>query len=141
MATTWVSSKAKVHDVEMLKKVLDSYAWPVDVNIDLREEDSGGILEVTYEDGDWDAWCSPTAVKVEDLPDPDLYPDDDHFFDAEFEVFEEKGNEGFLALLRELAQHLESPLQFLVANHSGINHAATVWLVHPGATDVETLEV
>jgi hypothetical protein len=44
------------------------------------------------------------------------YPNEEAAYDAWEDLYEEKGEEGFLALLRDLAPFLESPLLILCAN-------------------------
>jgi hypothetical protein len=143
MATTVTSTKAKVRNPEGVRKVLSSYVRE-GVEIKLQEEGSGWTLEMAYHDEDLDSWASPAALDIVDLPGKDEYPDEDALFEAEWEAFHEKGEEGFLTLLRQLAPHLESPLLILRAaatSDNGIDYAARAWRVEPGAKEVETLEI
>jgi hypothetical protein len=142
MSVTLKSTKAKVRDPEKVRAVLDSYALK-GVEIELREEGSGWFLEMAYHDGDPEWWEWPVAVRPEQLPSEEQYADEEAFDEAEDDVYEEKGHEGFLALLRDLAPHLESALLILFSlkTLNYYDHAAQAWHVQPGATEVETLEV
>ena len=143
MSATVTSTKAKVRDPERVREVLESYEWE-GVEIKLQEEDSGWTLEMAYRDEDWESCDWPAALRSEDLPSEDQYPDEDALYDARADLLGEKGGEGFLALLRELAPHLESPLQVLAVAASpfdGFYYGAGAWRVEPGGKEVETLEV
>jgi hypothetical protein len=116
---------------------------------------------MAYHEGDPEDYQFPEAVRrdqlpneedfhedgEEDLPDEDDdegFPDEDRWYKAVDKLYEEKGEEGFLALLRELAPHLESPLLILEVWNDvffGHAHGAEVWHVQPGASEVETLGV
>ena len=143
MSVTVTSTKAKVRDPERVREVLESHEWE-GVEIKLQEEGSGWTLEMAHHDEEWDWWDWPAALRSEDLPSEDQYPDEDAFFEAEGTLYRDKGGEGFLALLRELAPHLESPLLILVVAATplhGFEYAARAWRVEPGAREVETLGV
>jgi hypothetical protein len=140
------STKAKVRDPEKVREILDSYEWQ-GMEIELQDEGAGWILTMSYLDIDWESWEWPRALRLEDLsalPSEDQYPNEDDFFETEFNLYQEKGEEGLLALLRELAPHLESSLLIVVVTASpsdGFYYAARVWRVEPGAKEVETLEI
>jgi hypothetical protein len=141
MSVTVTSTKAKVRDPERVREVLDSYEWE-GVEIKLQQEGFGWTLEMAHHDEDSDSWVWPAALRREDVPSEDQYPDMDDLLDAELKLYLEKGGEGFLALLRELAPHLESPLLILVTAASqsgGLDYAASAWRVEPGAKEVEVL--
>jgi hypothetical protein len=143
MSVIVTSTKAKVRDPEGVRKVLSSYVWE-GVEIKLQEEDSGWTLEMTYRDEDLDSWATPAVLHLLDLPSEGEYPDEKALFQAEWDAFHEKGDEGFLTLLRQLAPHLESPLLILRAaatSSNGIDYAARAWRVEPGAKEVESLEI
>jgi hypothetical protein len=142
MGVTLKSNKVYVRDVERLRERLADYEWE-GVEFVIREEGSRWTLELVYSEDDLEVWASPAAVKLEDLPDVEADPDDD-YSEAEGEVWVEKGEEGFLSLLGELAPHVESALLILVGEGSllsGHGHSAQAWLVQPGAKEVETLQV
>jgi hypothetical protein len=141
MSTTLTSSKAKVRNPKKVREILYSYDWD-DFEIKLEKEDTGWTLEVVSYEDNFDAIMWPRAVKIEDLPDKDDYPDEDAYFDAEFEVYCDKGDEGFLALLQELAPHLESPLLILALEaNTDFYPIAEVWRVEPGGKEVENMAV
>jgi hypothetical protein len=140
MAVTLKSTKAKVREPEKMRALLASWKWK-GMEINLQEEKSGWTLEMAYHEGDVEGWQLPVALRIEDLPSEDEYPGEDAFFEAEDEVYDEKGGEGFLTFLRELAAYLESPLLILVAvGLSGLDYWAKVWRVEPGAKEVQTLK-
>jgi hypothetical protein len=141
MSVRLTSNKARIRDLQEVREILDSYEWD---NLDLTFQEEGAVwtLEIHYHDYDLDAWERQVALRDEDLPSKVEYPDEDDHFDGESDLLKEKGDEGFLALLCELAAHLESLLVILVAVTSLIadNVSATqAWLVEPGAKEVETL--
>jgi hypothetical protein len=99
---------------------------------------------MAYHDSDFNSLTAPRAVRLEEMPDPDEYSNDDDLYMAQQDTFDEKGGEGFLALLVDLAHYLESPLMILVADASlcgGFGYAAQVLRIEPGGIEVESLEV
>jgi len=146
MSVTLKSTKAIVRNPEKVREILASYEWVL-IEIQFREENAKWTLEMNYDDDDdedMDAWHRPAFVKIEDLPDEEEFPDEDAYYDARIDVFHNKGDEGFLALLGELAAHLESPFLILYAEASlldGFGYGAEVWRVEPGVAEVEHLEL
>jgi hypothetical protein len=142
MAETVKSTRAKVRDAEKVREVLDAYAWD-GVEIKLQEEGSGWTLEMAYHDEEPGMVDWPQAVKREELPSGDEDTDEDDLIEAQADVYDKKGDEGFLALLRELAAHFESPLLILAAAgpDGKFYSGAEVWRVEPGAKEVESLAV
>jgi hypothetical protein len=143
MGVTLKSNKVYVRDVERLRERLADYESE-GVEFNLREEGARWTLELEHAEDDLEVWDSPRAVKVEDLLDVEADPDDDDYSEAEAEVWAEKGEEGFLSLLGELAQHVESALLILVGEGTeleGYRYSAQAWLVQPGAKEVATLRV
>jgi hypothetical protein len=143
MSVDVTSTKARVRDPERVREVLDSYAWE-GVEFKLREEGSGWTLEMAHHDEDWESWDLPAALSIDDSPGEGQHPDGDGPSEAEWEAFREKCAEGFLALLRELAPHLESPLLILAVAATPIDefkYAARAWRVEPGAREVDALAV
>ncbi len=97
-------------------------------------------------DPDWWEW--PLALHRDQWPDEEEYPDEDsdeaELGETEWDKrYEKKGEEGFLALLRDLAPFLETPLMILVVgrDHSFSTCAAQAWTVRPGRKKVKTLAV
>ena len=106
--------------------------------------DKKGNLEVAVEKDDdqeyGEVW--PRAVKKNQLPDRNKYRDEDSWWDAVFEVFAERGDEGFVTLLGELAPHLATPLIILAARLiDGYVGAAQMWRIAPGAKKVGAKKV
>jgi hypothetical protein len=155
MSVQLTSTNAKVNDPQTVRKILDSYALR-GVDIELCEEGSGGTLKMAFQEGDPDWWAWPLALHRDQWPDEEQYPDEDQFDEDELgededelgetewgKRYEEKGEEGFLALLRDLAPCLETPLMLLVVgkDHFTSFYSAQAWTVHPGSKNVETLDV
>jgi hypothetical protein len=133
------STTAKVKNAKKLKKVLSKYelrgiAFQVDEERNLEAvNDPNDSPEVPH-------W--PEAVLEDQLP---PYPDDENDEDAleaYEEVFDEKGGEGLIALLREIATCLETPLLIVALNRNAFEEpVAQVWNLQPGVAEVQTLEV
>jgi hypothetical protein len=143
MSVTLKSNKAKVRDHDSVLIVLADYDLD-GVEIDVKKENSSWTLEMAYHDSDFNSLTAPRAVRLEEMPDPDEYSNDDDLYMAQQDTFDEKGGEGFLALLVDLAHYLESPLMILVADASlcgGFGYAAQVLRIEPGGIEVESLEV
>ena len=68
-------------------------------------------------------------------------PDDEEWYEEVEKRFDEEGAEGFLALLRELAPHLETPLVILWGAELWRDFSTKAWIVQPGAREVEILDV
>ncbi len=140
------STHARVRDPEKAREVRDDYELR-GVEIDLREEGDGWVLEMKFEDPEFDWWEWPLALHRDHWPaeeqgageyegeEDDLEPDE---WDK---LFEEKGKEGFLQLLRDLSPLLLTPLLILAANRDGQDCWSRTWRIAPGAVDIETLEV
>jgi hypothetical protein len=148
MSVELTSTTAKVNDPQTVRKILDSYALR-GVDIELREEGSGGTLEMAFQEGDPDLSERPLALHRDQWPDEEEYPaeeelDEDELGETEWDNrYEEKGEEGFLALLRDLAPCLETPLMILVVGKECFTsfYSAQAWTVHPGSKEVTTLRV
>lgn len=139
MSVRMASTKAKGKDAEKLKEVQNKYELD-GFNFQLDQE---GNLQA-LPDSDLDHW--PQAVHIDDLPE---HPDEKHEHDEDAwddwnlaweEVFHEKGDEGFISLLREVAPCLETPLLILCLNYEG-EPVAQAWNVQPSGAEVQTLEL
>ena len=140
MSVELKSIKAKVTDPQKVEKILDSY-YEQGVEIELSEEADGWTLAMTFRGDDFDGYLWPQALHWERLPSKEQYPDEDEF-DSELDKrYDEEGEKGFLALLRELAPHLETPLVILAADWDYNRGSAQVWSVQPGGREVEMLDV
>ena len=148
MSVELTSTKARVRDPQKVREILATYDVK-GVEIQLREEGAGWVLEmgshiVAWDEGEW-----PQALHFDDWPDEDPYPDEDEGDEVELgetewdKRFMEKGDEGFLALLRDLIPCLETPLLILVTVRDAVFHSiySQAWNVQPGAREVQTLEV
>jgi hypothetical protein len=140
MPVTLTSTKAKVSDPQKVEKILDSY-YEEGVAIQLSEEPDGWTLAMTFRDGDIDGYELPVALPRERLPSEEQYPDDEEWNEEVNNRFDEEGAEGFLALLRELAPHLETPLVILWGAELWRDYSAKAWVVQPGASEVEMLDL
>jgi hypothetical protein len=147
MSVELTSTKVKVSDHRAVRKILDSYALR-GVEIELHEKGSGGTLELTFQerDPDWVEW--PLALHRDQWPDEEQHPDEeldeDELGETEWDKrYDEKGEEGFLALLRDLAPCLETRLMILVVGKDRFTsfYSAQAWTVHPRSKQVETLNV
>jgi hypothetical protein len=129
------STKTKVNNVTAVQDILDNYWCGFEPQIEPEHAGTGTLTLAG-----WDA--DPQAVHVDQWPDDEEYPDEDDWDDAMQLVLEEKGNEGFVAMLRELAPYLQTPLT--VVWHSifeGHFGGAGQWTVQPGSPDVQVQEV
>jgi hypothetical protein len=139
------STKAKVRDPQKIREILADYE--VDgVEIQLHEEDGSWLLEVVCEDPDALVLGWPAALHIDDWPDEDRYPDEEEEDEDGpretewFKRFQEQGDEGFLALLRDLIPYLETSLLILAVEYFDFP-GAEAWGIHPGAKDVTTLSL
>jgi hypothetical protein len=130
------STKAKVRDVQAVKEVLDRYWYYFDPEIETQGGVGNGYLTLSG----FDSW--PEALRVEDWPDDEEYPDEDAWDDAMRHLLAEKGNEGFVAMLRELAPYLETPLTIVWHRiEGGEFDGAGQWTVWPGSPYVQVQQV
>ncbi len=125
------SSKAKVKDIAKVRDVLESYDMQC-VQFLLYED---GVLDVVLvtdpETDDGEAW--PQALRQDHRPDRDEFPDEESWRDAIYLAWDEKGDEGFVDLLRELGPYLLTPLMILAASRAGHGARAQVWRIEPRA--------
>jgi len=136
MARSITSNRAKVN-VQKTQDVLNKYELDgIEVWIDDQ-----GYLRAAAESVGERPW--PKAVPVTDFPDADDYATEDEYWDDFFEALEEKGDEGFKCLLRELSFCIETPFVILAISvcEDGGDSDARVWKIDPGSADVEELFV
>jgi hypothetical protein len=128
MSFLMASTKAKVKDVEKLNEVRSNYELQ---GIDFQVDDAGRLTAVGLEDDDWH-W--PQALKDDQLPYDKLDPekDEDAWDEALSDLYEEKGDDGFLSLLGEVAACLESPLVILAVRRDEGFLVGATWIVQPG---------
>lgn len=134
------SNKAKIRSPEKVKEILDSYELDY-VDINLHESEKECELEMSLLSNDPEAGPLAWALSSDWLPDKEEFPDDDAWFEAVDDLMREKGDDGFLALLRDLAPYLETPLMILAAGHECRWSSARVLRVQPGHQDVEELYI
>jgi hypothetical protein len=140
MATKLVSSKARIRDAKTVRAILDAREM-VRVEFRLVKKGKGSVLDATFEGQDPGARARPAAVCLDELRAQMGYAHKDAWVEAVDHALGAKGGEGFLALLRELAPHLETDLLILSASHAEGRCWAEVWYVRPGAKDVQHLKV
>src|SRR5262245_23941423 len=95
------STKAKVRNLKAVRAVLRRYEWR-NVEISVKNEDGGWMLEVSYDDSDWDLWGMPEALPKETVPVVEE-DEDEAAWEAAEDYWLDHGGEGFLALLLDLA--------------------------------------
>ena len=141
MPSAATSTKATVRNPERAGEILDSYHCR-GVQVVLQEKDTVWSVEMTDNDNEeWDMEL-PQALRLECLPSPEEFEDETEWMDEVMIRLMNEGDAGFLALLRDLAPYLETPLLILGGGaRGGWGYAASVWRVEPGAKEVETLGV
>jgi hypothetical protein len=101
--------------------------------------DEKGYLEVvgTKNAGaeDW-----PQAVPVSELPRKEDYPDEEEYQEAVYDVYDDEGGDGFIALLKELTSCIEAPLTILAVSADSHWSESCVWRIEPGSQHVEVLD-
>src|SRR4029077_21049542 len=81
----------------------------------------------------------PAALKKEQIPEDGKDSDDESRFNALAALYEQKGEQGFVALLLDLAPCLETPLTIQAIEYDFDEfHIAREWIIQPGARAVET---
>jgi hypothetical protein len=140
MALDAKSTRAKVRDLETIRDILDSYEVR-GISFQL-EEGEGEFTLVAVLDENNDIEDEPIALHYSQHPNEEQYANDDDYYDALIDLYYEKGGDGFLALLNELAPHLETPLLILTIWGEGVfgYHGAGTWNVRPRG-EVEALVV
>lgn len=129
---TIASTKAKVKDVEKLNKVMDHYESR---GFGITVDEEGNLEVVKSRDG----YDYPEALKKAQLLRKKLYASQDDWFFALSDLFDQKGDAGFLSWLEEIATCLETPLMILTLVRSNTDSDCQVWRVAPGEKEVETL--
>ncbi len=128
------STRAKVN-VEKAAKVFRKYALQgIEFLIDHQ-----GVLTAVGVDSEDVVARYPLAVPVRRLPTEKEYPDEGDRLAERETVFEEEGDAGFIALLKDLAGCLQTPLMILAVMEEDGWRSSQVWRVEPGSRQVETL--
>jgi hypothetical protein len=130
-----VSTKVKA-DREKVGSVLGKYDLE---GVEFRFDGAGRLEAVgpeSEEDGLWPraVLAAECSGRAEDDDEDDDDEDDD--FDELYYPYDEKGSEGFVALLRELAGCIEAPMTVLAVSHDFDSNWSNscVWRVEPGGT-------
>jgi hypothetical protein len=130
------STKGNVSNVKAIKSILDSYWTEFEPIVVPNEGAESGSITISGHD----SW--PSALHISEWPDSEEHTDDQDWDDAMSDLLEEKGEEGFLALLRDLAPYLETPLTIVWCDiFEGDFWGAAQWTVCPGSPDVEVQRV
>ena len=101
---------------------------------------TGALAFVKYEDM-LVRW--PSAVPADEMPAWDDNEPDDVQWEAEYEVHDERGEQGLTDLLLALAPYLTSALVLQAAfwESDGSYFTAREWTVKPGGTEVEVKDI
>jgi hypothetical protein len=150
MSSVLKCKEAVVKDLRKVQEIIDSYALD-GVEPQLKMIASSWVLAMSFEDLDYDGSAFPLALHKRDCPAEEQYPpvpvDDDSEMTYDLATtawekqFDEKGKEGFLAFLRDLAPCLETPFLVLHLFWDSTGSSATTWLVLPETTEVEAIEI
>lgn len=138
--TCVLTNGAKIKDEVAVGRVLDER----DIRPPMAVVRNAGAARLTLGEGELpDVLEWPSAVYADEMPSPYEFDDDDLLEDAELEVHEDKGEQGFIDLLVALAPYLDEPLIIQAAefNTAGEFYRAAEWTVRPGATAVESKEI
>jgi hypothetical protein len=138
MSTKLVTNKVRIRDPKKVRASLDPRQMD-GIKFRVRKQGTGYVLDAAFKTWDPTDWQAPVAVRLDQLPAREGYADEEAWLEAADEVLSAKGREGFLALLRELAPHLEAELLILSASRGEGRCWAEVWCVRPGAKEVQTL--
>lgn len=137
MATSLTSNEAQIRDLQKVREISDNYE---NRNVEILLDEEKSTLAMKYENEHPDLMEWPEALHRDRWPTKEQFPDEEAWHDAWDELYEDKGKEGFLALLRDLARYLESPLVVLFTDWDSNGLVARVWNVQPGVKELEVLE-
>ncbi len=141
---------AKVTDVQKAQFILGKYAW-YGTALALAENGSlyfagdfdeyrrlhSSAFEEEVDDGGENDFDLPLAVLADTLPERKDFKDDDEWYAAKWDVFNDFGSSGFQEVLQELSPLLTEQLMVLVLIHEDYRTSvAHVWSVLPGAETV-----
>lgn len=95
------------------------------------------------QDFDWYEWplALPRELWLSNEPDPKDQDATDLYEYEWNKIFEEKGKEGFLALFRDLAPYLVTPLLVVLVNGEPGRSTTIAWNIQPGGKEIETVEI
>jgi len=140
MSTKLTSTTAKVRDPQKVSKIFASYEVR-GAEVELHEEKEGWVLDMAFKDESYDGWEWPAALHRDQWPIQEEYADEDDWYDELDRRFDDQGDEGFLALLRDLAPTLETQLLILVAVRESAYSSARAWTVQPETREIQTLRI
>lgn len=129
MAVT-TCSHPRVKKPKAVERLIAKFYFDPDLNIGTAFDEEDGKPYLFIYGYLWpEAWKLPAGVSRDDF---DPYSSDDY----------EEGGDGFLALLQELAPHLEEPLTIHAVGFTKCRYplSACEWRIEPGATKVVVSE-
>ena len=130
MSANIKSTAAKLSDAIGAREICGKYRFNFSIAVCAAGENPAtGTLRISGKN-----W--PAALLQEQVPADDKDSDDESRFNALAMLYEQKGEEGFIALLRDLAPCLETPLTIQATEYNYAEfHIAQEWIVQPGAKD------
>ena len=126
------STVAKLSDAIGAREICGKYRFNFSIDVcSAGENPATGTLRISGQN-----W--PAAVRQDPVPADDNDCDEESRFNALAALYEQKGEQGLVDLLRDLAACLETPLTIQATEHDFDEfHTAQEWNVQPGATDIE----
>ncbi len=136
MSVKLQSTAAKLSDAIGARQICDNYKFTFSIEIASDGENPAiGTLGISGKN-----W--PAALPKEQVPPEDKDSDDESRFNALAALYEQKGEQGFAALLGDLAPCLETPFTIQATEYDFDEfHIAQEWIVQPGAKDVEIKKI
>jgi hypothetical protein len=134
-------NRPMVSDAKAARQVLDRYAS--DLWLEVVAEGKGGEGMLTLDNSDVEPNEWPLALRVEELPSEDDFPDNRQLHKVVTGLYERRGDDGFVEMLRELGPVLRSPLVVQAASCDSDRGfiRAKEWTVQPGACEVGIKEI
>jgi len=139
------SNLAKIKDPEAVENILCNYLFRFEVFVRETEAGGGWTLEMAGVGrgtgvGD-SARGEPLALPTDQVPNPWQHPMPESPFAEMIALLQERGQEGFAAMLLDLAPFLETELKVRAVSDQADLHVAQEWLVRPGAQKLEHAEI
>jgi hypothetical protein len=142
MSVQLIITKAKASDSQKVREISKSYKFR-GVELGIQDEAEGCFLIMSFNDKAYESFQWPAALHRDLWPHEEPNPDDEDKLGNNIwdKLFEEKGRDGFLALLQDLAPYLETPLLIVLVNGLPNRSSTSAWSVQPGVKEVQELEV